>query len=681
MQGDLKRTYTRSYRISVFKRKMKKRALAPERRMVELGAADAEVDTTRCSSSQSGSGTKEDEAPVACEKDGSSKMDLADGMCRIVEVHQSMVACEEEVMSATPVVVNSAKHDLGVPENISNAVGGMIRDGHGEKNAGIVEKMHAAEDPLRLSLHHNSDVLPVHPQTSSFDPGAVRSGPHIKRSRTLSADCSMHSETIFQDESEKLPGGTESPGCFTAHCTADNPKGVEGCLHLLALQDCFSPMQRNCEHVPSGCLKTPTKIFFLTDDGNGSSTAVVKESTADEIENTNNSRIGYFEGIKMSIANLKSDTYSMSQSLEDIRICRLDLQKTCNGLLAHHCSMLEMSKNFGKEQAVALEECENRLGQINTEKDSVVAMHLASLFSRTRQLLDSINLDAISHGIANLDVLADNAAKMRSENESRNGIVRVLEEDLQSVTVKANIQEEQIEYLMKQVGILKKSNRALEFSLSLVATSSIALSKYISDAEANYNRVKDLFSTIHSQSCSKAEELLVDLRAVRDKVESLMSEIDIGACVSSIRESLRNSLKRTADAYESQFEALRASNLDLEKRAQELNREVFELRDRNASMSESSKYMEEEIELKNTYAKEMESTLDELMRSNKFYEDQLIKSDDALRSLKERQIKSSMGFASEVEKMRKAHLKESGMLKLRIEELELELAGKTIKTS
>lgn len=569
MQGDLKKTYTRSYRISMFKRKMKKRATVRQLKAAELGTAEVEMDTICCSSLPS---SPEGEGEVLRELHGAQEEEEADGgMCR-------------------------AGHDHHEPhEDRLSTSNGMVKDG-----CDLLDQIDAS-----------AAGLPKHccAQDSSFVLGTAGDESHVKRLKSPGADSHLYSESAAHDA---LPG----------------------------------------------CLRTPTKILLLTDDGN----------IAGEAESANSSKMGDFGA---NIESLKSGICSLSQSLEDINACRAGLERACSDLASHHDSSMRQIS----EQAVALAECEGKQSRASAEKDSMMAMHLTNLISKAIQLLDSISLGAISQGVRNLDALVSGMVP-RSQVESRDMAIKTLEEELQSVTVKAGIQEEQIEYLVKQIGILKKSNHMLEISLGLIAASGVTLYKHVSDFETDYNRVKDLFSTAQSQSRSRNEELLADLRSVRDRVESLRSEIDIGASVSSIRDLLKRSVEEIVSAYESQLEATKASRLSLEEQIQELGREVSELRERNASLSESNKYMEEEIELKSTYARDMESTLDELMKSNKFYEDQLIKSDDALRSFKEKQIKSSMGFASEVEKMRKAHLKESGMLRLRIEELELELASK-----
>lgn len=592
MQGDLKKTYTRSYRISTFKRKMKKRALALEQ------GPEVKMDTIFCSSLR----TSPETDPI------------------------SLDTCAKDILCAE--------------------VNGYVK----------------SDAELQLSVN-NTDNVPdsVLSHVPLSDPKDHVDGSGISGSILDGITQTFPSNTIQESDTHiKRPRiATVCPALLGIAAPSPDP-----------LFRSFEPShpiyhrmldEENWMRLSLGRLRAPTEI--LLPDNNR------KESTEDRPGDGR-----HLEDIAMDVRRLRSGICPLAQSLEDVSVLRSDLEEKYRGLVDFHdCDMVDI--RILTAQAEAVVKYKSMLGRICAEKDAAIAVHIGMLFSKATQLLDSINLGEVSQGIGRLDMLANGLMPSR-HIEAKDKVIRALEEDLQSVTIKASIQEEQIEYLVRQADVLKRSNHALEHCLGLVMASCTDLSKQVSRIEVDHKQVRNLFHAAQLQSCSMTRELLDGMCEIKDRMECLRSDADIGTDVLRIRELVRGSIEKIVDVYESQIDTLRISKQDLEGQVHELSCEVSELRERNASLSESSKYMEEEIELKNTYAKEMESTFEELMKSNRFYEDQLIKSDNALRSLKEKQTKNSMGFASEVERMRRAHLKECGMLKLRIEELELELSNK-----
>ena len=84
----------------------------------------------------------------------------------------------------------------------------------------------------------------------------------------------------------------------------------------------------------------------------------------------------------------------------------------------------------------------------------------------------------------------------------------------------------------------------------------------------------------------------------------------------------------------------------------------------------------EELTIKTAYIKDLEAQLLEAQQANKFHENQLLASDAVIKELKAEQdlhLRTSLGFTKELSRTKSEHLRENALLKLRIEELELEL--------
>lgn len=106
---------------------------------------------------------------------------------------------------------------------------------------------------------------------------------------------------------------------------------------------------------------------------------------------------------------------------------------------------------------------------------------------------------------------------------------------------------------------------------------------------------------------------------------------------------------------------------------EELKQESINIKSKISSLTDTNKFLCDELDIKKNYSKELETTIDDMIKSNKFYEDQLLQSDEVVRLLKEKQTKNSIDYALQIERLKKQYLKENGVLKLKIMELTLEL--------
>lgn len=142
------------------------------------------------------------------------------------------------------------------------------------------------------------------------------------------------------------------------------------------------------------------------------------------------------------------------------------------------------------------------------------------------------------------------------------------------------------------------------------------------------------------------------------------------------RKGFGETLQHYHSLYSERLRQLNTANEELRTRLEEERAAGLERGARADSLVDTNRELSQDLSIKSLYIRDMESQLEEAQQANRFYEAQLINSDNALKALKDEQTRNSkvsIDFATEMNKIRRAFTKENVLLKLKIEELELEL--------
>lgn len=296
------------------------------------------------------------------------------------------------------------------------------------------------------------------------------------------------------------------------------------------------------------------------------------------------------------------------------------------------------------------------------------------------------NLSGISSSVGLLkDSLINRIDKIDSENEILKAEIRSLRENAKEVEnenqmllTKNKILEENADYIHRQNETLKKKNNALLIFKNESQAMISNMKKSLLDFKANLKDLEGVYFSIQNELNEKEAARKKELNQVSEKI----SEIQNQACsfdLTRLKDLMRESASLVKAQYEKDIESLEKAKMDLLEELNSNRSELVKIRIANDELMNTNNEIKEEIGMKESYSKELEKSTDELMKSNRFYEDQLIASDNVIKELKESKTKISMEFGLEIEKIKKSFIKENGLLKLRIEELESQLASKMEK--
>ncbi|KAI4290760.1 hypothetical protein PAPHI01_0034 [Pancytospora philotis] len=193
--------------------------------------------------------------------------------------------------------------------------------------------------------------------------------------------------------------------------------------------------------------------------------------------------------------------------------------------------------------------------------------------------------------------------------------------------------------------------------------------------------VKNAFSAAFDQ-------LVSDHEAARECLGSVGSSLREQVCgqIELVREGSRSLEQRCAEllrfafdskaAAEKAFQEQMEVNESLHESLKRLTAESSAHKQSNDALTEGNAELQESLRIKNVYVKELEAQLDDVLKLNNFYEAQLLESDTTIKALKEESSRKSVDIAAEMNKIKRSYFKENALLKLRIEELELELKNK-----
>lgn len=328
----------------------------------------------------------------------------------------------------------------------------------------------------------------------------------------------------------------------------------------------------------------------------------------------------------------------------------------------------------------------NGLGELNPHCDKAESIHIDDpdkIYGGNPCSICSENLD--NNLLNSNKKLLEN---LKNEFDSR---LIILESKIIEVTDLMNSAKIQNEELAKLNNDLNNKNIKLSYlNNSLVK-------QYSELQEVNEDLLKDV--KLKDQLKSEIQSLTENLLEKNDrilKIETLINERDsnINSLVHS-NENMAKTISNLEDniAIISQDKLVAETNYlnliakikdfslcyngvkdDLDTLLRHFAVKFNNINDKTKIFLDSNELMSEQLALKNAYVADLEIQIASMMKSNAFYENQLLISDNTIRELQSKRKETKPGdLSNEIERMRKQYLKENGILKLRIQELECEL--------
>ncbi|ELA42816.1 uncharacterized protein VICG_00131, partial [Vittaforma corneae ATCC 50505] len=327
--------------------------------------------------------------------------------------------------------------------------------------------------------------------------------------------------------------------------------------------------------------------------------------------------------------------------------------------------VLQKSREFDELQCLT----KNLCGSILNQQYNLISNAIASLpLSSISSTLGSLSLSLDLHIDRNLHMINERDSIIQDKKREVDNMAG----EMEILKTKTRMLEESGDYLHKQNGRLKESNSLYFVAINVISAICSNLKKSTEDLSAFQNEFYSSFTSLHAMLTEQSSFLRYELSKISEKLNFLNESLS-KLNVSKIKDYTLDCIGEIQNQYSAEIGHLTSINRELIDQVSALRSDISELQAKNDALLLTNNEIKEEVELKESYSKELEKSTDELMKSNKFYEDQLITSDNIIKSLKESKMRTSLEFSAEIEKIRKVYLKENGLLKLRVEELENEL--------
>jgi len=194
------------------------------------------------------------------------------------------------------------------------------------------------------------------------------------------------------------------------------------------------------------------------------------------------------------------------------------------------------------------------------------------------------------------------------------------------------------------------------------------------------SQIRSLAFLLSKERAKEDEKKETEYCRIKDAAEVILMKLDAlknGFDGSDIVERVGNTI------WEMKSELEKADKMGRELR-DSCERIQGELRDREGQIERLQKKRDEEneiaqdlrkeSEIRKEYVRDLEKQLEEAFKSNRYYEDQLIKADEVIKEFRDNRVK--IDLSAEMNKIKKAHMKENALLRIRIEELEFQLESK-----
>lgn len=335
---------------------------------------------------------------------------------------------------------------------------------------------------------------------------------------------------------------------------------------------------------------------------------------------------------------------------------------------------LETQKsNFESEK---LQNLEDQKKELNAQASAFTV----EIFNSISSNISTLNLSYLSQQIDSLGTLI---SEQLIKNEETNNTITTLNSDIKLKNVeivnlnqsfdllkaKSQMLDENIDYLNNQNEKLKFRNHHLGLSINIIEAYTNNIANSLSDLSAFSHSFFQLFNKLEEVYNSKYQDLNCGLMELQNNVKVLKESIE-SIDFDKYKNELDCHTKKISEIYENEKNTLEKRINELFDEISSLRCEISDLKEENLQLKDLNKEVKDEIQLKDSYTKDLEKSIDELMKSNKFYEDQLVRSDELIKSLRDVKQAKSIDLSAEIEKIKKHYLKENGLLKLKIEELE-----------
>ncbi|KAM0681681.1 hypothetical protein GINT2_000195 [Glugoides intestinalis] len=339
-----------------------------------------------------------------------------------------------------------------------------------------------------------------------------------------------------------------------------------------------------------------------------------------------------------------------------------------------------------KEKDEAFEKKCLEIEGVKQDNNNLLLKKVEESLSRMYLLKNSVSKANISFTalFSSVSNYIDNENIKNQQNEqkykSKLSEMELIEKNHELLKAKSEMLEENIDYIYKQNEILKVEKTKFLIFVETTAAILKNLKKFIKDLSMAKTELSECLINKEASFFSKELEVKKELNELRKKALQtgcLLSSLDIKSVVSQVV----NYIQKAENAHAAEKRAYETTNKNLVEEINNFKSELSDLKMKNDELTALNIEIKEDGSLKESYSKELEKSIDDLMKSNRFYENQLLAADEIIKTLKEVKSKSTVEFANEIDKIKKAFFKENGLLKLRIEELEADLLQKSFEGS
>ena len=203
------------------------------------------------------------------------------------------------------------------------------------------------------------------------------------------------------------------------------------------------------------------------------------------------------------------------------------------------------------------------------------------------------------------------------------------------------------------------------------------INQMIGEMARNTTNLKITYKNSLNYLSNMIIEIFNEQSLIKNEIQGITNIInlkiqDISGSFKMLFDDVINNMENKEIELKATFKRNIELEAELENEKNERNNDRLAL----VTALESVKEVKDELNLKASYILEIERHLEETMKSNTFYEEQLIASDNVIKELREKQSKSGVDINMEMNKIRQKYFKENAMLKLRIEELEMKINDK-----
>ncbi|KAL6122307.1 hypothetical protein NUSPORA_00671 [Nucleospora cyclopteri] len=371
-----------------------------------------------------------------------------------------------------------------------------------------------------------------------------------------------------------------------------------------------------------------------------------------EIVNLSDFKKEIYENLLVAIENYK-------EACKEVEKLNLRHEQNINSINNDFNKKINQINQLNEEEKVNLAE-KNEKDLFNFQKDSLKQVENAQ--KRVSDLIIKINelLRANSKLEGILIEKQQIIEKVTKESEEIKGDVVDLNMRIQDLEKENKINKENVDFYNKENFSLKNTKNGLVEKLR--NTQPLITEMELLLESIRFTEMKEFVEILQEKIITDLETFKTEKIGLDEKLAKLNSEKNsLEEFYKHKMQTLEEKHTENVEEMKVKLEAIRNENSTLkeEKSSNKILREVAE-NERND--------FKVELDLKSQYIKELECSINESEKSNKYYQEQLINADKTIQELKNNKI--SLDFAVEIDKINKKHNREIALLKLEIEKLQ-----------